>query len=74
MVENEEIFERNYQMMQLYTPSLSINAKKEIREVLKDAEPSFNRTAILAMMVQDGFDDLNWRELQAFFRRVTLDN
>ena len=61
-------------MMQLYTPSLSINAKKEIREVLKNADPSFNKTAILKMMVRDGFDDLDWRELQAFFRRVAQDN
>ena len=74
VIDNKDIFERNYQMMQLYTPSLSINAKKEIRETLKNADMSFNRTAILTMMIRDGFDDLDWRELQAFFRRVTLDN
>lgn len=74
VIENKDIFERNYQMMQLYTPSLSINAKKEIREVLKNADMSFNKTAILAMMIRDGFDDLDWRELQAFFRRVALDS
>mgnify|MGYP003120195424 CR=1 FL=1 len=74
VIDNKDIFERNYQMMQLYTPSLSINAKKEIRETLKNADMSFNKTGVVTMMVRDGFDDLDWRELQAFFRRLALDN
>ena len=74
VLKNKSTFETNYQMMQLYTPSLSINAKKEIRGTLKNAEMFFNKTAIVTMMVRDGFDDLDWRELQAFFRRIVLDN
>ena len=74
VINNKDVFERNYQMMQLYTPSLSINAKKEIRETLKNADLSFNKTGVVTMMVRDGFDDLDWRELQAFFRRLALDN
>ena len=74
VVENEDIFERNYQMMQLYTPSMSINSKKEVRETLKYADLTFNKTSIITRMVRDGFDDLEWRELQAFFRRLALDN
>ena len=61
-------------MMQLYTPSMGITAKKEVRDTLQNAKMSFNKTAILTRMIRDGFDDLDWRELQAFFRRLALDN
>ena len=74
VLKNEQIFDRNYQIMQLYAPSLSIDAKKSIRETLRDADLSFNKTKIVTMMIQDGFGDLEWQELQAFFRRLSLDN
>jgi len=74
VLKNKLIFERNYQMMQLYTPSMGITAKKEIRDTLQNAKMSFNKTAVLTRMIRDGFDDLDWRELQAFFRRLALDN
>ena len=73
VLENKDAFEVNYQMMQLYTPSLSIDAKKNIRDTMRDADITFNKTKIVTSMVRDGFDDLEWTELQAFFRRIVLD-
>ena len=70
VVENEDLIRNNYHMMQLYTPSMSIDSKKEVRETLKNANLTFNKTSIITRMVRDGFDDLEWRELQAFFRRL----
>ena len=61
-------------MMQLYTPSLSIDAKKTIRTTLEDADLTFNKTEIIKMMMEDGFNDLEWQELQAYFRRIVFDN
>ena len=74
VLSKKEILERNYQMMQLYVPSLNIAAKKLMREIMKDADISFNKTEIIKMMTKDGFADLEWTELQAFFRRIVLDN
>ncbi len=74
VLNKKDILERNYQMMQLYAPSLNINAKKSIREIMKDADISFNKTEVLKMMTVDGFGDFDWTELQAFFRRIALDN
>ena len=51
-----------------------IAAKKLMREIMKDADISFNKTEIIKMMTKDGFADLEWTELQAFFRRIVLDN
>ena len=73
VVRNKNIFERNYQMMQLYTPSLSIEAKKHVRKALSESRLEFNKTSIIKMMTIDGFDDLDWSELQASFRRMVLD-
>tara|TARA_Y100001963_G_scaffold33446_1_gene46395 strand:+ start:2458 stop:3429 length:972 start_codon:yes stop_codon:yes gene_type:complete len=74
VVEKRDILERNYQMMQLYTPSLNIEAKKTIRTTMKGADLTFNKTEIIKMMSEDGFNDLEWQELQACFRRIVLDN
>ena len=74
VLDKKDIFERNYHMMQLYTPSLNINAKRHIRDVLKGSNLGFNKTNIIKMMTRDGFDDLEWSELQACFRRIVLDN
>jgi DNA polymerase-1 len=74
VVNKKNILERNYQMMQLYVPSLNIAAKKSIREIMKDADISFNKTEVVKMMTNDGFANLEWTELQAFFRRIVLDS
>ena len=74
VVNNSDILERNYHMMQLYTPSMSINSKKHIHETLTSPDLSFNKTEVIRMMAADGFEDLDWLELQASFRRIALDN
>jgi len=74
VVDKRDILERNYQMMQLYTPSLNINAKKTIRDVMENADITFNKTGVVKMMSEDGFNELQWHELQACFRRIVLDN
>jgi 5'-3' exonuclease len=74
VVENADILERNYHIMQLYTPSMSINSKKHVNDALLNPDLSFNKTEIIKMMSVDGFEDLDWTELQAFYRRIALDN
>jgi len=72
VVDNEHILQRNYKMMQLYTPSLSIDSKKSIADILENADNSFNKTEIVKMMHNDGMPELNWNELQSCFRRIAL--
>ena len=74
VLDKKSILERNYQMMQLYTPSLNIDAKKTINKTLKDASLTLNKTEIIKLMVNDGVKDLDWSDLQACFRRIVLDN
>ena len=74
VVDKDDILERNYHMMQLYTPSMSIKSKKQIHETLINPDLSFNKTELVRMMTVDGFGDLDWLELQASFRRIALDN
>ena len=60
--------------MQLYAPSLTINAKKTIRETMKNPDMSFNRTEITKMMLQDGFGEINFIDLFRHFNKISLDN
>ena len=74
VVDKQDLLEENYRIMQLYTPSLSIDSKRSIRDTLQNADISFNKTEIIKNMVNDGFSNLEWTELQAFFRKIVIDN
>jgi DNA polymerase-1 len=74
VLENEDILRRNYHMMQLYTPILSINAKNIIRDTIKNPDCSFNKTELIKMMMKDGFGEVNFLELFQHFNRISIDN
>ena len=74
VVENFDLIKKNYDIMQLYAPSLTINAKKTIRETMKNPDMSFNRTEITKMMLQDGFGEINFIDLFRHFNKISLDN
>jgi len=68
ILENSEITDLNYQMMQLSAPNLSAQAGREIQSRIKQ-ELGFNKTAITASMIADGFGGINWDDLFATCRR-----
>tara|TARA_R110000744_G_scaffold242572_2_gene359636 strand:- start:571 stop:1545 length:975 start_codon:yes stop_codon:yes gene_type:complete len=74
VLENEDILRRNYNMMQLYAPILSVQAKKTIRETIKRPDLSFNKTELIKMMMKDGFGEINFIELFQNFNRISIDN
>ena len=74
VLENEDLFKRNYHMMQLYTPSLSVDAKKLIRETFRDPDLTFNKTELIKMMMKDGFGEINFIDLFQNFNRISIDN
>lgn len=67
-----DVVSRNYKMMQLYSPMLSIDAKKDISNVLSEADLSFNKTEFKTMMISDGFGEYNWNELYTTSKRLSL--
>ncbi len=74
VLDNEDLLRRNYHMMQLYTPTLSIDAKKMIRRVFKEPDTSFNKTELIKMMMKDGFGEINFIELFQHFNKISIDN
>ena len=74
VLEKEKILERNYKMMQLYTPMLTINDKKTVNETLADPDMSFNKTELLKMMIKDGFGEINFSELFQHLNKMSVDN
>ena len=74
VLNKEDILKRNYSMMQLYAPSLTIGAKKTVNETLQDPDQSFNKTELLKMMMKDGFGEINFIELFQHLNKISLDN
>ena len=74
VLENKDLVESNYKLMQLYTPAISPQNKAKIRSAVFDLEPEFNKTGVLAMMIQDGFGQTDWSDLFATFRKIVVDN
>jgi len=73
VLDRENILRRNYQMMQLYAPSLGIGDKSMIRETIRDSSLLFNKTELIKMMMQDGFGEINFIELFQHFNKMCLD-
>ena len=74
ILEAEDILRRNYQMMQLYAPLLSIDAKNLINATLQDPDQSFNKTELIKMMMKDGFGEINFIDLFRHLNKISLDN
>ena len=60
--------ELNYKLMQLYSPSISVQNSRHIKETIESFAPALNRTEILKMMSTDGIHDYNWNSLFQKFR------
>ncbi len=71
IVENEDTIEHNYKMMQLYSPSLSYNAKQQVKYAIEEADQLFNLTEMKRMMINDGFGTWDWSDLIQIMRRIT---
>jgi len=74
ILENEELIENNYKIMQLYSPFISPQGKRKIKYNIDNAENLFNRTEIMKMMMQDGFGSYNWESLFQTCKRISLEN
>jgi 5'-3' exonuclease len=73
VLENKEIVEDNYSLMQLYRPSLSLQCKDKVRYALDNFEYDYNKTEIIKMMIHDGFGTFNWDELHGTMHKICVD-
>lgn len=74
IVDAVDVIEKNYKMMQLYFPLISIQGKQKVRFTLDNFEFEFNKTEVDKMMTYDGFGTINFTDLYAIFRRICVDN
>jgi 5'-3' exonuclease len=72
IIENEKLIKENYKIMQLYNPLVSPQNRDKIKQVISNYPKSFSKTEIRKMMLIDGFPELNWGDLFAFFNKITL--
>ena len=71
---DEKLIKDNYSLMQLYSPSLSLQTKENIDWTIKEFECSFKKTNINIMMMQDGIQEINWTSMIENFNRIQRDS
>ena len=74
VLDKEDTLRRNYNMMQLYTPMMSISSKKAVHETLENPDTSFNKTELMKYMMQDGFGETNFIDLFAHCKKISVDS
>jgi 5'-3' exonuclease len=70
IIDNEELIKDNYSLMQLYSPSLSIQTKQRIDWSIDEFDFEFNKTETDLMMITDGIADNHWSDLFQGFKRM----
>jgi len=70
IIEGREIIGHNYKMMQLYSPLLSPQSKDFVRNAVENFEYNFNKIEIMKKMRDDGFGELNWKDLELRLNKI----
>ena len=70
ILENRKTIERNYKLMQLYVPSISVQTKREIKNIISKFKFELDKTNIHVMMIEDGFGAYNWDDLFTTCKRI----
>jgi 5'-3' exonuclease len=73
IIEGEALIRENYKLMQLYSPSVSIQQKQNINEVLDIFVPLLNKTQVRKMMIVDGIGEISLNDLFQNFKRNISD-
>jgi DNA polymerase-1 len=75
ILESKDLIMKNYKMMQLSSPNLSfqaINGPQGIKEAIEDMEFEFQKTAVVAMTIQDGFPTVSLDDLYVLMKRYVI--
>lgn len=73
LIERKKL-ELNYKLMQLYSPNISVQNSRHIKEIVENFAPTFNRTEVIKMMAIDGIQENNWQPLFQRFRLFVADH
>jgi 5'-3' exonuclease len=71
VAENEEIIASNYEIMQLYTSTISSQGVRKLKYAIQNDGIILNRTKIRTMLLKDGIGTLNIDELMLMLRSHT---
>ena len=74
VIEHQDLIRDNYRLMQLYTPSLSVQGRKKIDYALENFEPELAKTNVKTMMIEDGFGAVNFVDLFAAMNKIVADS
>jgi|TARA_Y100000310_G_scaffold153895_1_gene153425 DNA polymerase-1 len=74
IVEQIDVVEINYKMMQLYSPYISIQGKNKIKWTLDQFNYAFNKTQFLKMTVEDSFGTGDWTSLFTSLKNMSMKN
>tara|TARA_R110001583_G_scaffold96006_1_gene240081 strand:- start:857 stop:1789 length:933 start_codon:yes stop_codon:yes gene_type:complete len=73
IIDGIELIRENYKMMQLYSPSISVQGKTYLRQAIEECDITFNKTEVKKMMIQDAFGEFNWTDLYRIFNRISVE-
>lgn len=71
--EHKQLIQSNYNLMQLYSPSLSAQTKQSIEWIIDNFEHTFNKTQTQVMMLEDGINEINWNRMFEQFAKIQRD-
>lgn len=74
IAEQIDVVETNYKMMQLYTPSISVQGKNKIKWALDEFDYYFNKTEFIKMTINDGFGSGDWSSLFESLNKICVTN
>jgi 5'-3' exonuclease len=74
ILENMELIEINYKVMQLYSPSISVQTSESIDSTFKMYEPEFRQTEVIKMLFADGFPQVNLDEVYSVFKKIVREH
>ena len=70
ILESKELIENNYDIMQLSSPMLSIQAKQGIDDTFEQYKPHYNQTEMRKLMLQDGVLTVTTTDLEQRFNNI----
>lgn len=73
ILENEDIIDKNYRLMQLYVPTISVQSKMSIKHILNNAELNFAKFSVQKLMIEDGFVGNDWSGLFTYCNKLCAD-
>ena len=74
VIENKDLLQKNYKLMQLYVPHISARGATSVKDMFGVPNLKLNKSGVQAMMIEDGFGAYDWTDLFLLFRRIMSDN